>query len=242
MVALASPWRTLDAERRFFLGVASILTLVVVIGFGPTWYWAPLVGGRPLPWSVHLHGIFATAWLLLFATQVGLVAGNRRDLHRQLGRSGALVAALAIGTALLVAIEALRTERTVPSPLPPATLFFVQLVTVVTFVGFVAVALKQRAVAASHKRWMLLASLTIAIPAFARLARQIDTPPLPANAFGGMLLANIVLAALALFDMRTRGRLHPVTLWGGAIFLLAQPLRFAVGTSGWWVTFCEQFR
>ena len=42
------------------------------------------------------------------------------------------------------------------------------------------------------------------------------------------------LAACASDPARTRGRLHPVTLWGGLALIVSQPLRLAVmGTEGW---------
>jgi len=36
---------------------------------------------------------------------------------------------------------------------------------------------------------------------------------------------------MVVHDFYARGRLHPVTLWGGAITLLSEPLRFAIGYS-----------
>jgi hypothetical protein len=41
--------------------------------------------------------------------------------------------------------------------------------------------------------------------------------------------------ALVLYDLASRGRLHPATLWGGAAVVAFKPLLFYVvsGTSAW---------
>jgi hypothetical protein len=46
-----------------------------------------------------------------------------------------------------------------------------------------------------------------------------------------MVLVNLFLIAMVIHDFYTRGRLHPVTLWGGLVTLLSEPLRFAIGYS-----------
>jgi len=47
-------------------------------------------------------------------------------------------------------------------------------------------------------------------------------------------LTDLFIVALAIWDFRTRGRLHPVTLWGGLLIIVSQPLRLVVsGTAGW---------
>jgi hypothetical protein len=39
---------------------------------------------------------------------------------------------------------------------------------------------------------------------------------------------------VVVWDLRTRGRLHLVTLWGGLLMIASQPLRLIVsGTEGW---------
>lgn len=221
-------------ERGFFVPAAIALTLVNLIGFAPTWYLAPIIGGKSLPLVVHFHGAMATFWQLFFLTQVVLIAQHRPDLHRKLGQAGVLVAALAIGTALMVSIRAFHQPRAVAAGLAPHPLLMIQLVTIVSFIVFVWLGLRARRDAAAHKRLMFLATVTIAMPALARIARNLHAPFLPPNAFGGMVLADVFLGALVLHDIRSKGALHPVTIWAGSAFLVAQPLRYIVGTSDWW--------
>jgi hypothetical protein len=77
---------------------------------------------------------------------------------------------------------------------------------------------------------MLLATMNLLTAAIARWPGVITVgaPPL---SFG---LTDLFLAALVAWDFASRGRLHPVTLWGGLLLVVSQPLRLVIsGTSGW---------
>jgi len=64
----------------------------------------------------------------------------------------------------------------------------------------------------------------------ARLVTQ-TTHGAVAGVVGAMFIVNVFLIAMVIYDFYTRGRLHPVTLWGGVVTLLSEPLRFAIGYS-----------
>ena len=40
-------------------------------------------------------------------------------------------------------------------------------------------------------------------------------------------------------DWRTRGRVHPIYVWGGLVILLSGPVRFALGHTGAWQSFAR---
>ena len=88
------------------------------------------------------------------------------------------------------------------------------------FAIFIAVALLLRRRPETHKRLMLLASISIIHPAMARVVRW------PASAvgldqitvsFAGVLL---LILAIAVYDLVSRKRLHLATLLGGASYAL----------------------
>ena len=84
-------------DRRLFAGVAVGLALLVLVGFAQTYYLKVLFRTPPLRALLHVHGIVMTAWIVLFAVQVRLVAAHRTDLHRRLGVVGAVVSGMVIG-------------------------------------------------------------------------------------------------------------------------------------------------
>jgi hypothetical protein len=84
-----------------------------------------------------------------------------------------------------------------------------------------------------HKRLMMLATVALVVTPLARISRMLDLPFRP-HAIGGMLLSDVFVASLVVYDVKRQGRLHPVTLWAGGAYLVSQPLRVAVGPTAAW--------
>jgi hypothetical protein len=62
-------------DRRLFLATAILFPLIVLVGFGRTYYLKGLFDTPPLPSGlVHLHGLVMTAWVVLFVVQVRFVS------------------------------------------------------------------------------------------------------------------------------------------------------------------------
>lgn len=82
-----------------------------------------------------------------------------------------------------------------------------------------------------HKRLMLLATANLTIPAIARIVNQLSGLGIVAvpGVVGAAVLVNVYLVAMIVHDYNSRGRVHPVTLWGGACMRVSEPLRFAIG-------------
>ena len=73
-------------DRRLFMAASITFPLIVLAGFGRTYYVRGLFNAPPLPSSlVHLHGLLMTAWVVLFVTQVRFIASHRIQLHRRPG-------------------------------------------------------------------------------------------------------------------------------------------------------------
>src|SRR5215207_2607722 len=73
-------------ERRFFLAIAILFPLAVLIGFAPTYYLKPLFNSPPIPrMIVHLHGLLMAIWVALFIAQVYLIRSIRIKVHQRLG-------------------------------------------------------------------------------------------------------------------------------------------------------------
>src|SRR5262245_46707533 len=84
-----------DRSHRFFVGLGLFCMLLVVVGFGPSFYdYFP--GQYYCPPSVHVHGAIMFSWLVLFTTQANLAARGNMRLHRRLGWIAVCVAAAVV--------------------------------------------------------------------------------------------------------------------------------------------------
>jgi hypothetical protein len=230
-----------SSERLFYTGFAVAITTAVVLGFGRTfffraWYpdWARLHGA---PESFFLiHGVAFAAWLLLLLAQTSLVAAGRVDLHRRLGVLGVglAVVMLVLGT-IGALMAASRSTGFVNVRVPPLQFLVIPLFAVGLFAVFVSLALINRRRSQYHKRLMLLATIALAEAAVARWPFAFMHAPLPIPGIGMTeLCLDLFLVPMLIWDLASRGRPHPVTLWGGLALIASQPLRFwLMGTPAW---------
>ncbi len=222
-----------SGERRFYTGMTIAMFVTVYVGFARSFFLRPLFPGWPSPPEpiFYLHGAAFTAWMVLLVVQASLVAAGRTDVHRRLGRWGVGLAAAMLVLGLQGAlIAARRPTGFVGIPVPPLQFLAIPICDMALFVSFVGLAIARRGEPQSHKRWMLLATMNLLTAAIARWPGVITlgAPPL----FFG--LTDLFLVALAAWDFVSRGRLHPVTLWGGALIVVSQPLRLVIsGTPAW---------
>lgn len=223
------------AERWFYGTMAMALLLAVYFGFARSFFlrpWYPAAVGPVPPEPFFLwHGATFAAWFVLFAVQAALVSARRIDLHRRLGSIGAVLAVLVVVAGILGAvIAARRPGGFIGIPVPPAQFLVFPLIDMVLFAACVALGIGHRRDPQSHKRLMLLATIVMVGPAIARWPPVREAGPLPLY----FLINDLFLLPLVAWDLVTRGRLHPVTLWGGLLFAASHPLRILLaGTPAW---------
>jgi hypothetical protein len=233
MAADGSVPRSQQSERAFFSAMAAAILFAVVVGFARTYFLrAVLPVPTPAPLGltplVHLHGLLFTGWAVLLVVQARLVAAKRVDLHRRLGMAAVVMAALMVGIGTLVAIQAV-LRGVAPFGMDPRRFLIVPLFAVGLFAVFVVAGVRARRDPQSHKRLMLLATIALLPPAIARWALQLGLGP-PAV----LAIATLFLVPMVVWDLKTRRRLHPVTLWGGLLLVIAGPLRLVLArTDGW---------
>ena len=219
-------------ERRFYTGMALAILAAVLLGFSRSFFLRPLFPNWPSPSETifYVHGTVFSCWILLLVVQTSLVAGGRTPVHRTIGPFGAaLAAAMVVLGSFAALVAARRPTGFVDVPVPPLQFLAVPLFDVAFFAVLVALAVAWRRNAQSHKRLILLGTLNLVTAAIARWPLVFAFGPL---AFFG--LTDLFLVPLVVWDLRTRDRLHPVTLWGGLAIIASQPLRFWLsGTEGW---------
>jgi len=214
------------ASARWFhvgMGLASVASLG--LGFGRSFYaraWSPLPPLAPL---VIAHGIAFTSWILLFVAQAALVAAGRTALHRRLGLAGVVLGVLMLGSGVPLAIAAARRGALPGDPLAFLLVVFGDLVAFAVCLG---IAIYSRRHGETHKRWMLLAMLSLLPPAVSRWPIAVNRP----SVIACVLLA--FLAAAPVYDWLSRRRLHPVSVWGGLALFASVPLRFAAAQTEAW--------
>ena len=154
------------------LAAAILFPLIVLVGFGRTYYFKGLFGTtRPLPSSlVHLHGLVMTAWVVLFVVQVRLASSKRIHRHQQLGYAGIGLGALIIATGLPTALRAAKYgSASAPPAIPPLSFLLVPTFDLLIFALLFGAAILYRRRPAAHKRLMLLTAVNFLPPALARV-------------------------------------------------------------------------
>ena len=231
----SSPARQYARDRLFYGGMAVAMGLTVFAGFAPSYYLRFLSGGPsatisggPFTGLLHLHGVLFTAWVLLFVIQTALVASRRVTAHRRLGIAGAVLAAMMILVGTFTAIAS-ASRGAAPPGVDPLVFLVIPLFDMLLFATFITFALVKRRDREAHKRLMLLAYVSIIVAAIARLPGMLALGPL---AFFGLAFLFILIGGM--YDLLSRGRVHRVYVWGGALFAISVPVRLIVSGTGVW--------
>ncbi len=222
---------TRTRERRLAIIVAVFTPLVVFIGFARSYYLRELFGFPPLPsLLVHVHGAVMTAWVALFAVQVGLVASHRTRLHMKLGILGSVLALLVLVVGTLTSLVAAGRGSAIPG-WEPLRFLIIPLGDMLAFGGLVGVALYYRRKLDTHKRLMLLSAMNMLPAAVARIPVDFIQNNGALSFYG---LPDLCVVALVAYDTIKQRRLHPAYFWGAALLIASHPLRIMFArTDGW---------
>jgi hypothetical protein len=226
------------AEDRFYVGMALAMFAAVYLGFARTFFLRPWFPGVPAPTEpiFYVHGGFFTAWCVLLVLQPALVAIGRVDVHRSLGRLGAVIAVVMVGLGTFGALTAAhRATGFIGVPIPRLQFLVIPLSDVLLFATFVTLAIARRRDPQAHKRLMVLAGVNLLGAGIARWPFSFMSlgPPM------FFAIQDLFILALAIWDFRSRGRLHPVTIWGGLAIILSQPIKLALSGTAAWLAFAS---
>src|SRR5262245_30372404 len=226
--APASRWAT---HRAFFTGLSLLMVLAVFVGFSRSYYLKGLYGTPALPALFHLHGFLFTTWMVFLVVQTGLVATRRTPFHRRLGGAGGVLA-LAMTIAAMAMTRDL-AQRSAAAPTDIGLAFtIVPFFTVIVFPVLVGIALLYRRQPDVHKRLMLIATLELVTAGVARIPGAGSMPLF-------FVLTDVGLLAMLVYDLGSRRRLHPATLWGGLFLIATQVIRTTAGGTAAWMDFAR---
>lgn len=214
-----------------FALLAVAMAVITFTGFARTYYLARWFDAPPLSALVRWHGLVFTAWIAVFAFQVGSIRMRRLNWHRTTGLVGAVLALAMVVLGSVTAVVAARHGHSPSASVPALSFLAIPLFNIATFAILIACALWLRRDGPTHKRLMALATIAIMAPAFARFPFEFIAIGGPPVFFG---LTDLLVIAGMLHDLRAQGRLPSVWLKGGALLLGLQITSLAVaGTPGW---------
>lgn len=217
-------------SRLFYVGMALAITVTVFAGFSRSYFLKAYYATPELSFLLHVHGAVFTIWVLFFLAQTTLIAAGRTDLHRRMGVAGAVLAVL---VAVLGTATAILRVKAGSAPIPGVSglsFLAIPLFDMLVFAILVGSALYFRHRAENHKRLMTLGMIALLSAPIARLQFPM-LPPGPPTFFG---LTDLFIVVMLIYDLVTRGRPHPATIWGGLLIVVSQPLRLMIsGTAAW---------
>lgn len=201
-------------ERFFFYSLT--LFLIVVIFFPLH----ALVNGDRLPPirpMLHAHAILLGSWFSLIVVQTWLIGQGRAALHMTLGAASVVLVLLMLPFGVWVSYEnMLRTG----SP----KIFHGSIVNVSFFAIYYALALINRKAGALHKRFMMLASLSLMFPALARIGYVLDLNP-----FAVLPMWLVLLLALPAYDLVSERKVTMATAIGLGLTVVFIGVLVAIG-------------
>ncbi len=232
--------------QRFYVGMAATCLTVGVIGFAPT-YWVPMARRTlDVPPLTHLHALFFYGWLVLFLRQTTLAASGRLTRHRELGVAGVALATGMCFVGLGMAIGSLKRLEAAGAGDAARAFSIVSFSAVALFAALFAAAIVNVKRSEVHKRLMLVATVSMLQAGIGRwfllfLAPRAvapsgppAVPPVFVSIFPGLVTDLLIVAAMV-HDRRTRGRVHPVYWYAGALVLAVQVLRAPISTTSAWI-------
>jgi hypothetical protein len=228
--------RARGQRSAFYFYMPALLVSIVVVGFAPTLFLrGAFFDVPPIPLYLFVHGFVLTGWFVWLLVQTSLARTGRIAVHRTIGVIGAFYALAVLAGALMATLGSVHRvildgfdlgmdvsafgENGLGSGITieafMSGVVFANVASAVSFAALVGTAVLLRSRPDSHKRLMLLASISILGPALARISRW----PVLGGEQGPFVPLALVLLLLAVLahDVVSRRRIHPATLFGAAV-------------------------
>ena len=220
-------------ENRAFLILHAVLLAFVLVGFGRSFYLAPLFGDPAgLDTPLRIHGWVLTAWFAITVAQGWLMLEGQRAWHRSLAWLAGLIAVGVVTTGLWINT---RLALMISSPGSALNMFvWGNYFTLVAFALLLAAGIRKRREPDAHRRLLAFASIAIIGPAFARFAfwklfGASGAAGGPLFAAPGMLL---MMLAVVGYDLAARRKIQAATVAGVTAVMGSLIVGVGAGASG----------
>ncbi len=221
------------SRSTFFLCMAYGFLVIAVVGFSTTFFVPLAKGAFRAPPVIYVHGALLFGWLLFFIAQATLIRKCRFLTHRQLGIAGVVLSVGIVISGVLVGLHATRRDLAAGGDDFVLGQFVNILIEMFLFGALVAAAIAFRRHGESHKRLLLLATISALAPAWLRLRHLFPGVPEPFVTFS--LLADSLLLVAIARDWISLKRVHPVYIWVGGTMVLVHVVELLAITSAPWL-------
>jgi hypothetical protein len=220
-------------RSKFFLLLSVSFVVIAIVGFSTTFFIPIARGAFRAPAVVHIHGMLLFGWLALLVAQSSLIVRRRFFTHRRLGFIGGALAISIVISGVLVGLYA--TRRDLSSETDPFVLgqFVNIVIEMILFGAFVAAAVAVRRDGESHKRFMILATISALGPAWLRFRHLFPEVPHPFIVFS--VLADSMLLLVIARDWIAIRRVHPVYVYAGGAMVTVHTIELLAITSQPWI-------
>lgn len=220
-------------RTQFFAQSALIMVGLVLISFPLTYFLPVATGSRRFPPLYHIHGLALFAWIGLYVWQTQLAARGRIARHREIGLAGFALTGAVIVLGFWMAQRAAQNRFGKMAHPYEFTWFNLVDIGVFTVAMIAAIALVTRH-QEWHRRCAFVAALCLVAPAATRWTLKVPRIDPFVLDIASYAIIYPFLIALALFDRRTLGKLHPATLIALALLVPLHLSGAAIARSGWW--------
>jgi hypothetical protein len=225
----------LPSERpQFFARSALVMTAIIVLSFPLTYYLPVLSGTRAFDTLYHVHALVFFAWIALYVWQTQLAARGQIARHREIGLAGFALTGAMIPLGYWIAQRA-AVHRIAAGRENPYEFTWYNVVDITSFALLMAASIL---LVTRHKEWHRRLTFTAAayltLDAATRWTLKIPGVEPFILDIASYAVLYPFLAALALFDWRTLGRLHPATITCTLVLLPLHLSSAWVARSDWW--------
>ena len=216
-------------NRSFFLAMAMLAALVVILGFRITVDENLIHPDWPRPLLLWIHALLFTAWIVLFVAQSTLVRSRQVKWHRRLGM-GTIVVGTAmpvVGVATAFVMAHLRAQH---GEADATAFLLVSNFDMLTFALVFGLAVTLRTKRELHRRLMFIATCTLTNAAFFRFL-----PPSILGMNSGYLFADVFILLGVARDLIVDRRVHPVYLVALPLYVVGQTVAVHLNADPGWL-------
>lgn len=229
------PW-----DRNFFAIWLAAIWFAMIAGFGNDMIERFQHHTLDFPWIVYPHAAVYVGWLLLLTSQIVLIRRRNIALHRRMGMLALVLLPLMaiLGPATAIVVD--RVYFGNPHLALPPEFLGTQFTNVLGCVVLLGAGFVLRTNSSAHKRLMLMGTLAITEPGFARFLAHPLYLELGSGAFvrwvEHYVATAVLMVGVGVYDYITRRRLHPAYVISLVFILTLEIWSAWVYYQPWWRT------